>query len=92
MKLTKTTYPPPLPLAEAPWDSELWTADAFASLLLESRLPRTPVVTAFRLCALLYPPPPVTVDYHTCDFCDTHVDPLWPQISHACSAYLLRFH
>ena len=58
------------------WGTARWSAGGFASLLLDSSLPRAPVVMALRLRAILYPPPPlVTVNYYTCDFCDAPVDP-----------------
>ena len=40
--------------------------------------------------ALLYHPPPVTVHYYACDFCEAHVDSPWSHITHACPVFLLR--
>ena len=75
---------------DASWDTARWAAAEFASLLLDSALPRGPVVTALRLRALLYHPPPVTVHYYACDFCEAHVDSPWSHIAHACPVFLLR--
>ena len=75
---------------DASWDTARWAATEFASLLLDSALPRGPIVTALRLRALLYHPPPVTVHYYTCDFCEAHVDSPWSHVAHVCPVFLLR--
>ena len=42
----------------AAWDTAAWDATAFSTLLLNSALPRAPLVLALRLRALLFRPPP----------------------------------
>ena len=42
----------------AAWDTAVWNATAFSALLLNSTLPRAPLVLALRLRAILFRPPP----------------------------------
>ena len=36
------------------------------------------------------PPPPISVHYYTCDYCDTHVDHPWSHVAHSCPSFLVR--
>ena len=75
----------------AAWNTLVWNAAAFSTLLLNSALPRAPLVLALRLRALLFhPPPPVTVHYYTCDYCGSHVDHPWSHVAHSWPSLLIR--
>ena len=37
-------------------------------------------------------PPPITVHYYTCDFCDAHVDSPWAHAAHSCPVFQLCSH
>ena len=74
----------------AAWDTAVWNATTFSALLLNSTLPRAPLVLALRLRAILFRPPPTSVHYYTCDYCDAHVDHPWSHVAHSCPTFLVR--
>ena len=74
----------------ASWDTSIRSAATFAAMILNSSLPRAPLVLALRLRALLFSPPPATVHYYTCDYCDAHVDHPWFHVTHTRPSFLLR--
>ena len=77
---------------EASWDTVRWSAGDFTSLLLDSALPRAPLVTALRLRALLFRPPPPRSQYTITHATFAHVDSPWAHVAHSCPVFLLRTH
>ena len=40
--------------------------------------------------ATVSPPPPTSVHYYTCDYCDAHVDHPWSHVACSCPTFLVR--
>ena len=71
-------------------DTAVWNTAAFSALILNSTLLRAPLVLALRLRALLFRPPPTSVHYYTCDYCDAHVDHSWSHVARSSPLFLVR--
>ena len=77
------------PSSEASWDTSQWSVEGFTSLLLNSTLPRSPVITTLRLRAMLSPPPPSWCTITAAIFATPTSTPPG-RISHTCPVFLLR--